>query len=171
MKIFTVGYEGASIEQFVSFLNREGIELIADVRKNPVSRKKGFSKRQLAAHLGEKNIEYLHLPGLGMPTEWRKKAKAQIITRQRMFQDYVKKVLPKQSEEIQLLRKLLREKKTCLLCFEADPSDCHRRNISDEIQRVDKKVKVEDLDVFAGAALKIFSPTKTKRPPGEFPTA
>lgn len=134
--------------------------MIVDVRKNPVSRKKGFSKRQLGLALGEQDIEYLHLPELGMPREWRKKAKEGIITRKRMFQDYTKKVLPKQEKEIQLIRKLLREKKTALLCFEADASDCHRRNVSDEVQRVDKKVKVEDLEVFAHAQLKLFSPAK-----------
>lgn len=147
MKLFTVGYESTSIDQFVEFLAQKEIDIVVDVRKNPVSRKKGFSKNRLAQNLSDKGIEYLHLPSLGVPTEWRRKAKAKIITRQKMFQEYVKKVLPKERKDINLIRKLLREKKTCLLCFETDPSDCHRRYVSDEVRRLDKKVKVVDLEV------------------------
>jgi uncharacterized protein (DUF488 family) len=147
MKLFTVGYESTSIDQFVEFLAKKDIEIIVDVRKNPVSRKKGFSKNRLAQNLAEKGIEYMHLPSLGMPIEWRRKAKAKIITRQKMFQEYTKKILPKERKDINLIRQLLREKNTCLLCFEADPSDCHRRNVSDEVRRLEKKLKVVDLEV------------------------
>lgn len=156
MKLYTVGYESTSIEQFVAFLKKKRVELIVDVRKNPVSRKKGFSKNRLAENLSTVGIQYMHLPSLGMPVEWRRKAKAKIITRQKMFQHYVKKILPKERKDIDLIRQLLREKNTCLLCFEADPSDCHRRNVSDEVQRIDKKVKVVDLAVLA-PGLKLFS--------------
>lgn len=148
MKLFTVGYESTEVGAFVAFLKKKGVELIVDVRKNPVSRKKGFSKNKLAENLSTVGIEYLHLPSLGMPIEWRRKAKAGTITRTKMFQEYVKKILPKERKDIDLIRQLLREKNTCLLCFEADPSDCHRRNVSDEVQRIDKKVKVVDLEFF-----------------------
>lgn len=147
MKLFTVGYEGTSIDQFVDFLAKKDVEIIVDVRKNPVSRKKGFSKNRLAQNLSEKGIEYLHLPGLGVPIEWRHKAKAKLMSRDKMFQDYVKKILPKERKDINLIRQLLSEKNTCLLCFEADASDCHRHRVSDEVRRLDKKVKVVDLQV------------------------
>ncbi len=75
MKIFTVGYEGQDIQDFVDFLAKNKITIIADVRKNPVSRKKGFSKNKLAESLATQKIGYMHLPNLGVPSAWRKKAK------------------------------------------------------------------------------------------------
>lgn len=147
MKLYTVGYQDTNIDQFVSFLKKKHIELIVDVRKNPVSRKKGFSKNKLAEALGTQDIEYMHLPALGMPKEWRDKAKEGVITRTRMFQDFTKKIIPKMTDEISLIRQLAREKNTCLLCFEADADDCHRRNVADAVKKLDKKTQVVDLEV------------------------
>lgn len=134
-RLFTVGYEGSSIDEFVEFLARHGIRRIADLRKNPVSRKKGFSKRRLAEQLEIQGIAYIHLPGLGVPTEWRKKAKNDEITRTEMFEDYVAQILPLQNDDIESLRRLMREKGLALLCYEAEASDCHRRFVADEILR------------------------------------
>jgi uncharacterized protein (DUF488 family) len=148
MKLYTVGYEGCDIHEFTAALKKKGIKQVADLRKNPISRKKGFSKRLLGEALAEKKIAYIHLPGLGVPTEWRKQAKAEIITRKKMFRDYVKKILPKQQDDIALLKKLMRKKGLALLCYEADASDCHRRFVSDELVRVEKDpVTVVDLEV------------------------
>ncbi|HRO68233.1 MAG TPA: DUF488 domain-containing protein [Pseudobdellovibrionaceae bacterium] len=118
---------GFEIDEFVSFLARKKIRRLIDVRKNPVSRKKGFSKNKLAEALSGKKIEYIHVPGLGVPKEWRKRAEKHEITRQEMFLDYRKKVLPAAREELALVQKLLEEKNSVLLCYEADAADCHRR--------------------------------------------
>ncbi len=100
MKLFTVGYEGSDIEEFVAGLRKSGVTHLADIRKNPVSRKKGFSKKRMAEQLALVGIEYTHWPSLGVPTLWRKEAKAKLITREKMFKDYVKKVLPEAADEI-----------------------------------------------------------------------
>lgn len=155
-KFYTVGYEGTSIEEFCAFLVEKKIARVADVRKNPVSRKKGFSKRRLAEELGRRGIEYLHLPALGMPREWRKLAKEGKITRARMFRDFVRKILPVERESVDLLRAVAREKPTAILCYENDPSDCHRRMVAEEMERLSGgKSRFVDLDVrerFGGGA-------------------
>jgi uncharacterized protein (DUF488 family) len=158
MKLFTIGYEGSSIEEFTASVKKQGVRVIADVRKNPVSRKKGFSKRLLGEALEKKGIAYIHLPGLGVPTEWRKQAKEEIITRKKMFRDYVKKILPKQTEDLLMLRKLLKKKGLTLLCYEADATDCHRSFVAQELSRLEKgKLKVVDLQVHPeNAPLKLF---------------
>lgn len=148
MKFFTIGYEGLSIEEFVAALVKNKIGIIADVRKNPVSRKKGFSKRQLGKALEEAGIKYRHFPGLGVPTEWRKKAKNEEITRKKMFRDYVRKILPKQGEDLDVLGKILKREKLSLLCYEADFSDCHRKFVADELlERGAKNLSVKNLTV------------------------
>jgi uncharacterized protein (DUF488 family) len=143
-KLFTVGYEGTDIDDFVAGLKKAKIKHLADVRKNPVSRKKGFSKKRLAEALGQVGIEYTHWPSLGVPTLWRKEAKAKIITRAKMFKDYTKKILPEHADEIEQLIEIMKGRNLVLLCYEADESDCHRHFIVAEIKKR-QKIKVVDL--------------------------
>ena len=146
MKLFTVGYEGADIDEFGKFLRRQKIRMVVDVRKNPVSRKKGFSKNNLAAHLPKYKIGYRSLPNLGVPSSWRKLAKTHHMTRTQMFKDYQRKILPLASAEIKEVFDLMKSENTALLCFEADHLDCHRHFVSEKIRKSAKgKVKVEDL--------------------------
>jgi uncharacterized protein (DUF488 family) len=146
MTLYTVGYEGCDIEEFVKFLQKKKISVIADLRKNPVSRKRGFSKNKLAEQLGLKKINYVHYKTLGTPTAWRKLESAGRMTREKMFELYVREVLPKASEEIELLRNLLANQSTAILCYEADAIDCHRNYVADELVRLEKrKLKVVHL--------------------------
>lgn len=142
--LYTVGYEGSHIDEFVAELKKHGISHLADIRKNPVSRKRGFSKKRLAENLAEVGIDYTHWSSLGVPSLWRKEAKAKIITREKMFKDYSKKILPKQQEEIDELIKLIGKNNLVLLCYEAEASDCHRHYLVQEILKK-KKLKVVDL--------------------------
>ncbi len=146
MTLFTIGYEGCEVEDFVKFLKKNKIEMIADLRKNPVSRKRGFSKHKLAEQLAKKKIGYIHYVALGTPTSWRKLEKAGRLTREKMFELYVREVLPKAQTDIEALRELLREKNTAILCYEADATDCHRSFVANEIRSQEKKkLKVVDL--------------------------
>ncbi|WP_200885350.1 DUF488 family protein [Jejuia pallidilutea] len=45
--LFTIGYEGISLEHYLNKLIRNNIKLLCDVRKNALSMKYGFSKSQL----------------------------------------------------------------------------------------------------------------------------
>ncbi len=150
MTLYTVGYEGLDIDEFCEALKKNRIELVVDVRKNPVSRKKGFSKRLLAENLQNFKIEYEHLGGLGVPSEWRKQAKEEIITRKKMFRDYVKKILPDHDDELNQIRKLMKKKRLALLCYEADATDCHRSLVSSEIlKREGKRLVIKNLQILS----------------------
>lgn len=146
MKIYTVGYEGSDIEDFVAFLKRKKIRLVVDVRKNPVSRKKGFSKNKMAENLALKKIDYLSIKNLGVPTQWRKLAKEEVITRKRMFADYQKIILPKAQQELHDLLELSKKSRVAILCYEADPSDCHRSFVAREMKKMSRgKLEIFDL--------------------------
>jgi uncharacterized protein (DUF488 family) len=136
MKVFTVGYEGYDIDDFVKYLKKRGVKLIADLRKNPISRKKGFSKNKLAENLRARNIDYRHLPGLGVPTHWRQQAKAEQITREKMFQDYVKQILPAAKVELKELKELASQGGLALLCYEKDYKDCHRYFVAKRLRGI-----------------------------------
>ena len=76
MRIFTIGYEGATVGEFIAALQSAGIERVLDVRALPLSRRPGFSKSSLRASLEQSGIEYIHLKALGTPSEGRTAARA-----------------------------------------------------------------------------------------------
>src|ERR1041385_7709272 len=66
MTIWTIGHSTRSIEEFIALLKQNGIEILADVRRFPGSRRHPqFSQAEFAASLKHAEIEYLHLPQLG----------------------------------------------------------------------------------------------------------
>jgi uncharacterized protein (DUF488 family) len=69
--LYNVGYEGRSADQLLDLLELMQVQVLVDVRLNPLSRKRGLSKRKLAEALAAKRIEYVHEPLLGNPRENR----------------------------------------------------------------------------------------------------
>ena len=73
--VYTIGYEGKNITQFIERLKLVGIEQLIDVREIALSRKNGFAKTALRKALDDNGIVYKHLPGLGSPSDIRHKLK------------------------------------------------------------------------------------------------
>jgi uncharacterized protein (DUF488 family) len=122
--LFTFGYEGLSVEQFLSRLEQVGVKTVFDVRQLPLSRKRGFSKNSLSAMLHERGIVYAHLPAFGCPKPIRDRYKADGD-----WSRYVKSFalyLAAQDEPIAELAQLSSTTVACLICFEADFNRCHR---------------------------------------------
>ncbi|MES5048417.1 DUF488 domain-containing protein [Rhizobium nepotum] len=123
--VYTIGYEGTDIERFVETLTTVGVEVVADVRAVPLSRKKGFSKNSLRDHLESAGIKYLAMQELGDPKEGREAAKAGNFDRFRtIYSAHVDQ--PESAAAIERLVALSEEQAVCLLCFERDPKTCHR---------------------------------------------
>jgi len=72
-ELFTVGYEGVTIEVFIANLRANNVECVLDVRELPLSRKRGFSKTQLGQALNDADIRHIHLRELGTPSSPLKK--------------------------------------------------------------------------------------------------
>jgi uncharacterized protein (DUF488 family) len=131
-ELATIGYEGTTIDQVVGVLHDAAVSLLVDVRAVPQSRKPGFSKRQLAAALDEVGIGYVHLQGLGTPKPGRDAVRAghpermEVIFREHMTSDRAQAQLAE-------AKGLVRERKSCLLCFERDHTTCHRRLVAEMI--------------------------------------
>lgn len=129
--LYTIGYEGRSLEEYSSLLLEEGVRAVVDVRKNPISRKKGFSKVALADGLMEKGIAYFHIPSLGIDSFLRKKLETE-EDYQELFEVYKISILPKATEGIETLSEILnRFSSIALTCFERDPEHCHRHCVAD----------------------------------------
>jgi uncharacterized protein (DUF488 family) len=125
MKLFTIGYEGSTQDQFVAALQSAGVERVIDVRAVPLSRKPGFSKTALAAALRAAGIDYVHLKALGTPPEGREAArKGNRAGLERVYAGQLE--LPEALGQAAEMLELAREKPSALLCFERDPGMCHR---------------------------------------------
>jgi uncharacterized protein (DUF488 family) len=129
--LFTIGYEHATSKAVLDALTEAGVELLVDTRAIASSRRPGFSKRQLAASLDERGIGYLHLRGLGTPTEGRNAAHSGHLDE--MFRIYEKHVrTPEAREQLDELVSLVTAgRRVCLLCYERDVNHCHRRRIAE----------------------------------------
>lgn len=125
MRIFTIGYEGATVSEFVDALQRAGVERVIDVRALPLSRRPGFSKSPLASALREAGIEYIHLKALGTPAEGRAAARAGRHSElQRIYAGQLE--LPEAMVQSEQMLELARERPSALLCMEREPAHCHR---------------------------------------------
>jgi len=129
--IFTLGYEGISLDSYLSKLIFNNVRMLIDVRINPHSMKYGFSKKTLRSYLDKVGIEYIHIPGLGIPGELRKSLDS-AEDYQKLFQLYQHEILPKQEESIEILRNQISQNhRVALTCFEAKPHLCHRHKITE----------------------------------------
>ncbi|WP_068094545.1 DUF488 domain-containing protein [Novosphingobium rosa] len=125
MQVFTIGYEGVTQPTLIAALQAAGVGLLADVRAVPLSRRPGFSKNVLAAGLREAGIDYIGLKALGTPPEGREAARKH--NHARLAEVYAGQLeLPEALAQMAQLRDLAKERPTALLCFERDPSGCHR---------------------------------------------
>lgn len=125
MRIFTIGYEGATMDEFLAALKAAGVERLIDVRALPLSRRPGFSKSPLRAALEEAGIEYVHLKALGTPAEGRSAARAgRHADLERIYAGQLE--LPEVIVQGERMVDLAAEKPSALLCFERDPAHCHR---------------------------------------------
>lgn len=132
----TIGYEGRTIEKYVEILIRNGIRVLCDIRKNPLSMKFGFSKKQLSNILKMSNIEYVHIPGLGIESEQRKSLHSKSDYNE-LFEHYKKTTLKENTSDLDLLVQIYREKKRiALTCFEADINSCHRKHTSEKLHKI-----------------------------------
>ena len=125
MRIFTIGYEGATVAEFIAALKRAEVERLIDVRAVPNSRRPGFSKTPLRNALAEEGIEYVHLRALGTPADGRAAARAgRLEDLKRIYAGQLE--LPEAMAEAAQLVALASEKPSALLCYEREPAGCHR---------------------------------------------
>lgn len=128
--LYTIGYEGLDIDAFLNKLLGAGITLLCDVRRNALSMKYGYSKKQLEKYCSGVGIRYLHRPALGIASEQRQELTGPEAYK-RLFSEYatcyLPKVVPAQQE---LLEDVHQEHRVAIMCFEKDPGCCHRSHLA-----------------------------------------
>lgn len=137
VSLFTIGYEGLSIEEFFERLKVNEIDMLIDVRKVPFSHKIGFSKTKLHDNCVDMDIAYRHIPQLGIPSVLRRNLNSQ-ADYDALFEEYKATILPPQEEvlQTQIVRHVGKGHRVALMCFEADPMQCHRRIVADRLSQI-----------------------------------
>jgi uncharacterized protein (DUF488 family) len=125
MRIFTIGYEGTTVPEFIAALKSAGVERVIDVRALPLSRRPGFSKTALRGALEEAGIGYVHLKALGTPADGRTAARAgRHSDMARIYAGQLQ--LPEAMAQGAQMLELAAEQPSALLCMEREPAHCHR---------------------------------------------
>ncbi|MBI4961817.1 MAG: DUF488 domain-containing protein [Desulfomonile tiedjei] len=127
--VYTIGYQGLSIDAFLNKLLKCGVTTLADVRNNPSSRNFGFHKSTLSRLCESLGIKYRGFPDLGIPASDRMDLKSP-DDYEMVFSRYRSGVLTKRLESLDSLGRLVSEKPTALVCMESDPTLCHRSHLA-----------------------------------------
>ena len=130
--LFTIGYEGKTVEELLDRLQESSVALLIDVRAVAASRRPGFSKTALAGALKERGIDYLHLRPLGTPKAGRGAArKGRIAEMRAIFDEQL--ATPEAELALAQAEAAASERPSALLCFEADAAHCHRTIVAERM--------------------------------------
>lgn len=142
--LYTIGYQGLSLEKFISMLQAHNVEEVVDVRELPLSRKPGFSKTKLSEALRDADIGYRSIRALGSPRDLRQEYRAT-----QDWEDFSKRFLDhlkSQTDALQDLVDLAYADTICLMCYEHDSAVCHRRIVAEEaVKMADNGLRIKHL--------------------------
>ena len=132
-KIFTIGYEGAAIEDLISTLKAAGAARLIDIRSSPYSQRAEFSRDELATALAAYAIPYEHIRALGNPPHGREAARAGHMA---AYREIFTKHLEGAEARAGLAHvlSLAAREPVCLLCFEKSASHCHRSMVAAKLE-------------------------------------
>ena len=142
--IWTIGYERLRPPELLAELEAARIERLIDVRYRPQSRRPGMSKTRLGEALAARDIAYEHRRALGTPPDIRWFYKhGRSAEGAPAFRSHVEATAADELDA--LAAELDRGPRTALLCLEADPAVCHRRQLTEALVERRPDLTVVDL--------------------------
>lgn len=131
--LFTIGYQGKSLEHYLNVLIRAGVSLLCDIRRNPISRKYGFSKNTLDRCCESLGIAYNHLPELGIASSRRRSLSSESDYK-KLFDYYRQYTLPRQKTNLRKVVTWLQDgEAVAFTCYEQDVRMCHRGHTAEAV--------------------------------------
>ena len=128
LAVYTAGYEGRSVDSFLGLLVESGIRHLIDVRRNPIARRYGFHKSTLCRLCNNLDIDYTHLPMLGIASEQRRGLDRSEY--KPLFDNYERETLVEEADAVAKAAALVTRKPSVLVCMEACPQECHRSRLA-----------------------------------------
>lgn len=142
-RIYSVGYEGMTIDGLVDRLRGSKVSVVVDVRLNATSRRPGFSRRQLSERLARAGIEYVHEKELGNPPDNRASFRNGDPTEGR---ERMRSILSNGAgKALERVVTLASTERIAVLCVEREQSRCHREVITEMV--VERNPDIEILQV------------------------
>lgn len=143
--LFTIGYEGLTLEGYINKLILKDVHVLCDVRKNAFSMKFGFSKNLLQKACEGVGIIYIHIPQLGIESEKRQELYTQADYNQ-LFDEYERTTLVENYSYLRIIYDAVKnQKRVALTCFEKDPKTCHRSRIAKAVLNLNNKLPFENI--------------------------
>jgi uncharacterized protein (DUF488 family) len=139
-RIYSVGYEGMTVDAMIERLVGSSVTTLVDVRLNPSSRRPGWSRKALTASLEAAGIAYVHEKLLGNPKENRDSfrkgdgAEGRAAMRARLSNGA--------APALERLVKLANGSRVAVLCVERERERCHRQVVTDMAQELDPSIEV-----------------------------
>lgn len=134
--LFSIGYEGITLEAYINKLIINDVRVLCDVRKNAFSQKYGFSKSQLEQACRGVGILYVHIPHLGIESEERQDLRSQ-KDYDLLFEKYEKLTLANKDIYINQVKELIaKHKRVAVTCFEKNPAQCHRTRVANKLMSI-----------------------------------
>ncbi|MFM2292801.1 MAG: hypothetical protein RIS29_2614 [Bacteroidota bacterium] len=135
--LFTIGYEGVSLETYINKLIINDIKVLCDVRKNAYSQKWGFSKSTLQDACEKVGIKYIHIPQLGIESGERQVLNS-LADYKRLFTSYEAGTLIENNSSLLKLADIVNsQQRVALTCFEKDVQMCHRGVIASNLMKLE----------------------------------
>lgn len=135
--LFTIGYEGISLEMYINKLIINNVRVLCDVRKNSYSQKWGFSKSILQDACEKVGIKFIHIPQLGIESTERQDL-TELADYKKLFTGYKAITLVENNKHLmELARIIITNSRVALTCFEKDVQMCHRGIIASQLMTFD----------------------------------
>ena len=137
-EVYSIGYQGRDLNEFLDTLEKNKIKVLIDTRNSGFSRKPGFSRNVLREKVEKKGIKFIATPDVGAPKDFRDylKETGNIGSFFKMYRSHIVK-----NNLFDQLSVHINGERTCIMCFEKNPYECHRFILSEMIhQNMDTEV-------------------------------
>ena len=131
-RLWTIGYEGKTFDEFLNQLLAAGVQRVIDVRAVAASRRPGFSKTALAAALRREGVDYLQLRDLGTPKAGRDAARKGRTAEMRGIYGLHLET-PEAELAMEQALAAAADRRSALLCYEAEARCCHRAMVAERL--------------------------------------
>jgi uncharacterized protein (DUF488 family) len=120
-ELWTIGHSNRSLEEFLELLKEHRIKILVDIRRFPTSKIEHFKKEKMEEWLQKNDIEYIWL---GEELGGYRYGGYKKYMKTKSFKNGIEKLL-----------EIAKMKRTCIMCMEINPKYCHRRFISNYLER------------------------------------
>jgi uncharacterized protein (DUF488 family) len=141
MRIYTLGYEGLNLHDYIEVLRAANVGVVLDVRENPWSQRPDFIRGNMQPSLVSAGIDYIHVRSAGNPAHIRKTSQSveECLRRYREHLETNDSCVGELYSYIRLASE--RGRPACLTCYERSPENCHRSILAGALVRLATSVE------------------------------